>query len=543
MRARARLLCAALLLSAPVAHANGRFPLAQRFFEDAASQDRLVLSATFGLLISGDRGQNWYHVCESAFAFASVEGDALLEVMPDGTMVSGIFSSLNSSSDCGCSWQPIAAAPDDETIIDVAKSGSDGMVALVVKSGEWVPPDPPPPAVFRVDRSLDGGQSWTTLSELPADVDDALTLDVAPSEPSRLYVSALSAGAGVLLVSTNDGADWESRAIDGADGLHQPYIAAVHPSDAEVVYVRTSGWEDTENGSMQANDALHYTDDAGASWTEAIRRAGSLFGFALSPDAQTVLVGFGDPVQPARVTLTEDLGLYRASAPAFAFERVVAASVSCVGWSPSGLYACFDQEHAELPAGFALGFSSDPELSSLGTLPVTADAAFEPLLRLEDVRGPLACNSATCLGDWQTGSGEIPSVCSRLGAPCEVDTTSNVLECASSSGGTSGTGGTDGSGGASDGGTSSNAGTSNVGGASAGTSNAGASTGASGGNTSGGSSAQGATVGADDTESSNDGSGCGCRAPSTPGSRSGIAALVVMALLSIRKRNRRAPHA
>jgi hypothetical protein len=54
MRARAGLLCAALLLSAPVAHANGRFPLAQRFFEDAASQDRLMLSATFGLLITGD---------------------------------------------------------------------------------------------------------------------------------------------------------------------------------------------------------------------------------------------------------------------------------------------------------------------------------------------------------------------------------------------------------------------------------------------------------------------------------------------------------
>jgi hypothetical protein len=429
MRLRALLISAALLAATQTGHANGRFPLAQRFFQHGDDDSRLTLSATFGLLVSADRGENWYHVCESSFASGMAEGDALLELLPDSTMLAGIYASLNASSDCGCTWQPVAAQPENETIIDIAKSGTSDVLALIVTAGAWVPPAPPEPSTFRIARSTNSGKTWLNLSDLPSEVTDALTLDVAPSDASRVYVSAIAAGTGKLLVSSDAGTSWESHDLTGADLASQPYIAAVHPTQPDTVFVRTDAWVADENGGQLANDALLVSTNAGGDWAEPIRRAGKLFGFSLSADGADVVVGFGDPVQPARSTLSEDLGIYRATSTDLDFEPIVAASVSCLKWTAQGLYACFDAKHVELATGFALGFAANAALGSITTPPAPAVGLFEPLLRLQDVRGPLACNADVCLADWQEGAGEQPPICDRLGAPCEVDPTGNVIEC------------------------------------------------------------------------------------------------------------------
>src|SRR6185503_19142471 len=89
--------------------ANGRFPEAQRLLEHPSDPNRLYLTGTYGLLVTEDRGQNWFYVCESSFALAYREGDPLLEVMPDGKLLGGIHDSLNLTTDCGCSWAPTLA--------------------------------------------------------------------------------------------------------------------------------------------------------------------------------------------------------------------------------------------------------------------------------------------------------------------------------------------------------------------------------------------------------------------------------------------------
>ena len=146
---------------------------------------------------------------------------------------------------------------------------------------------------------------------LPAEVIQPLTIDVAPSSSSRIYVSAtLEGSVGALLVSDNGGSTWSSRSIPGASLSALPYIAAVHPSDADYVFVRTDEWVDGE----LASDALHVTQNAGEGWTEVVRKAGKMYGFALAPDLSTVLVGYGDPVSGGgRLTYPEELGIYRAS--------------------------------------------------------------------------------------------------------------------------------------------------------------------------------------------------------------------------------------
>lgn len=77
------------LTLSPTVRANGRLP-ESRLLEHPSDPNRLYMTAPYGLLISHDRGQKWYSICEQGFALDYLEGDTLLELLPDGTLVSGI---------------------------------------------------------------------------------------------------------------------------------------------------------------------------------------------------------------------------------------------------------------------------------------------------------------------------------------------------------------------------------------------------------------------------------------------------------------------
>lgn len=517
MRLGAALLCASLVFATVPCLANGRFPLSQRVFQEEGNPDHLVLSATFGLILTRDRGQNWYHVCEGALTPEALESDILFELMPDGSMLAALVRPLRLSNDCGCTWQPVLGDASDQSITDIAKAGPSTVVALARTSM--------PSIVFRVERSTDGGRTWSKVSDLPPRL-QAFTLDVAPSDPMRVYVSVVlnaDADAGIteatpaLLVSDDGGETWSApRPIQGATFDDQPYIAAVHPDDADTVFVRTDAWTPNDDtGLDEANDALFVTDDAGVGFREVLRKAAKLFGFALSPDASTVLAGYGDPKQPTRDVSPYDVGIHRASTRDYAFTQALDAPVSCLRWYENGLYACFEG---------SVGFSAD------GSVPATA-AGFTPILVNPDVRGPLACNSATCLSQWQEGREDIPSGCGLLMAECDVDPSANVLECSAPTGGTGGVAGAAGIAGAGAAAGEATGGNSS-GGAGAATGMGGAAAGLGGrstGGATGGKQSAGQAGATSEDDDSEEGS-CGCRSP-RPTSGAGSAAALLLLVL------------
>jgi MYXO-CTERM domain-containing protein len=511
MRFCAALLCASLLLAASPSHANGRFPLSQRLFQEQGNPDHLYLSATFGLLVSRDRGQNWYHVCESALTPELLESDILFEVMPDGAMLTALVRPLSVSTDCGCTWQPVLGMGKTDWVKDIAKAGQNSVVALMSDG---------------IARSTDGGRTWSDVAPIAVTGGfQTFTLDAAPSDPMRLYVSiTLNADpdAGVpqttpaLLVSDDGGESWSTRSMTGALSGDQPFIAVVHPTNPNIVYVRTDNWSaNDETGVDDANDGLFVTDDAGVTFREVLRKGGKLFGFALSPDAQTVLAGYGDPVQATRNVYPEELGIYRASTTDHTFTLAINSPVSCLTWNRSGLYACFDE---------LVGLSTD------GSVPPTI-SGFTPVLAYADVRGPLACNGPVCLADWQEGREDVAAVCERLDAECDVDPAENVITCSAPTGGAGGMGA---------GGAGATAGSA-LGGATAGGSvpaagMGGATTGAGGAST-GGSTATGGAQGDDDSDGDSS-SSCGCRSPRAMGGRGAAAALALLLLFGLRRRRR-----
>jgi hypothetical protein len=269
----------------------------------------------------------------------------------------------------------------------------------------------------------------------------------------------------VFLASNDRGATWEQRLFSGIGATANPYIAAVDKTDAEKVYVRTDEWE--SGAAFAARDVLLYSGDGGRTWNEVISKRAKLLGFALSPDGATVLVGYGDPVLPGGLTVdATELGLYKASTGDFLFERIFEASISCLQWTATGLYACVSQNHPALPRpGLGLGFAPNADFSAATASPFTS------LLDVRNVRGPLACTVDRCAESWQMGVGPVAPVCRVLEASCDADPAANVLACRSGGtdgGGAAGTGGTgggagQGAGGARDGGGDTGAGGSNEG--------------------------------------------------------------------------------
>jgi hypothetical protein len=511
MRLGAALLAASLILAATPSHANGRFPLAQRLFQDQGNPDHFVLSATFGLLTSRDHGESWYHICEGALTPELLESDPVLELMPDGSMLASLLRPLRRSDDCGCTWQPVLADSMDESLVDVAKAGGTTVLALVRQVS--------PALGFRIERSNDGGRTWSEVSALAGRL-EAFTLDAAPSNPLRVYVSVmlhadpdagLAQSTPALLVSDDGGVSFAApRPIQGAIAADFPYIAAVDPADEATLYVRTDAWTASEDGALdEANDALFVSDDSGMQFREVLRKHAKLFGFALSPDGSKVLAGYGDPVQAARAVYLEDTGIYSASTTDFAFTQNLNAPVSCLTWNERGLYACFDEQ---------VGVTQST------SVPATPDE-FSPVLVYADVKGPLYCNATTCLTQWRDGSEDVAPICQMLAADCNRDIAQNVQECAPSAGGAAGSG---------SGGSAGSAGVSN-GGVSPGGTPSTAGAGAEGIAGSGGASPMaGGSANSGAANASSGGGSCGCRSPGTmprDGALSSLAALTVLALL------------
>jgi MYXO-CTERM domain-containing protein len=386
----------ALLGLAPLASANGRFPRGERLLEDPADPSHLVLAATYGLLTTRDAGASWHHVCESAFAELGGEADPVAAFVADGSLLTSLYSSLSRSSADACDFATTLAAGKAEAVPDftLEAQNADHAIAVVaaVDNGKVTS--------YRLHGSVDGGRSWQPFGvALPDALKLVFTVDVAPSDADRIYLSGLGAGdVGLLLRSDDRGQSFSiSELPTAAESGEAPYIAAVDPQNADTLYVRTDLWSyEPETGISWARDALLYSSDAGQHFTELVRASGKLLGFALSPDGSELLLGYADPVEGlGRLTEAAGLGIYRGKAGSAEFQHVFAGSTSCLSWTQNGIYACTSQ--AEL--GFALALVDEASLVP-GEYP-----SFHPLLDLLEVKGPLACSAcsslAVCAEAWR----------------------------------------------------------------------------------------------------------------------------------------------
>ncbi len=456
---------AVLLGLATRANANGRFPNAQKVRE--LGPDALVVSGTYGMLLTTNGGKDFQYVCESEmFGLSSgITMDPLLELAPNGAFVTGSVQAARVALGGGCGFETIASLPRNfeffgervpagaspGRIADLCRRGSDAdapllaLVSLVDEAGI--------PLEHRIYEARSGTEFSPIGEPIPPELAEfVLTVDVAPSDPDRLYVTGHRAREPVLVRSSDGGESWEALPIPTADveNVLGAYLAAVSPTDPDRVYVRASRRELTENGYYVWDDSLLVSDDGGNEFSEPIRQGAALLGFALGDDGATILCGYGDPRAETAVSTAGELGIYAADALAaageLAFERIVSdIDVNCLYMSPAGLYACATEvdplgAEPELEPDFHLGLFTGAGLPE-------ARADFKPLAKLRDVRGPPPKSDgsrAACEGEWQ-------ATCAALYA-CENDPndlSDGALVCGDGAGG-AGSGGAAGAGGVED---------------------------------------------------------------------------------------------
>lgn len=511
---------ATIALASANAAANGRFPRAQRLVESEADTKLVALFGTYGLIVSSDSGANWNHVCEAATGIYTGE-DPLLELLPDGKILTRTEVALIKSEGSWCDWGNSRDGVANQ-VQDITRGPAAPMTVLALV-GTY---DPAKGFSSLFTQSTDGGATWSKETTLPL-IARGLSLDVAPSTQSRVVVSGLdAAGKGRLLVSDNAGANWLGKEITGTDSNAAPYLAAISKQDPNHIFVRTDSYQDI-NGIDTAADALLITLDGGATWATAFQKSAKLFGFALSPDESTLLVGYGDPFVSATYVEPTDLGIYRADTatvladPANAaahFEKIFDASVTCLRWTTTGLFACTSQDER----GFEVGKAPNAAFTLADANPFTS------LMSLSKVR-PLPCSAGTdgyaCYSDPTNG---FASVCNVFKTSCDASAPPPTG---------SGGGGPDASVVPSNGGAT-NPSTGGAGGTSGGTAGTGTGT---GGTSPIGGTGQGAAVGSTGgptPSGEKESSSCGCRAVGADARTSVTPLLLVVAALVRRRRKR-----
>lgn len=350
---------AAFLVASGEVAANGRFPAAGQLVVHPVDQDVIVVQTTYGFITSKDGGVTWHWTCEEA-AFYSGILDPPLGLTQDGTLIGGVFDGLIVSPD-GCSYALVGGDLADKYVIDVSVERGDPSRAIAVSSNGMSNNA----FLTQLWQSSDDGATWAQAGvDLPTDF-LALTADVAPADPDRVYLSGLvpeggSDYGGYVQRSDDRGATWQRFEVPGTSLQASPFLAGIAAGDPDVVFVRLTG---------PAGKLLRSTN-GGQSWEEIFSGAGILKGFALSPDGSRMVVG-GDGD-----------GIWRASLDDAVFEKVSEVGAQCLTWTERGLYAC----GREGQDGFTVGISLDE------------GETFEALHHLSCLEGPIDCPAETEVG-------------------------------------------------------------------------------------------------------------------------------------------------
>jgi photosystem II stability/assembly factor-like uncharacterized protein len=276
---------ALVLTMARAAGANGRYPQAGQLVVDPVNRDHWVARATFGILATNDAGRTWSWTCEDAVGYGNFE-DPAIAVTANGSTVAAFSAGLSVSHDDGCSWNvPINLG----FAIDVTVQPSDPRQALALTLASTDAGR----VVALLGTSDDGATFNIVGSPIPGDF-VGQTVEVAPSAPGRVYaggnVQVKSAEGGPTSVlpgieRSDDGGQTWTRLLPELPGAFSVFIGAVDPSNPDVVYARVSG---TSSGR------LFLSRDGGATFTTILSAPGDLLGLALSRDGTMVAAGGPD---------------------------------------------------------------------------------------------------------------------------------------------------------------------------------------------------------------------------------------------------------
>ena len=363
-RGIAALVTAAALLAvaAAPAAANGRFPRSVKIVFRPGHPEEMALGVTFGLLVSKDDGVTWRWVCESAVGFSGTF-DPDYEYSASGAIFATTFDGLKVTRD-GCHWDP-APAPLGTTFVSSVAVGPDGTIWAGTSDSVLGS------AIYK---STDDGAHFAPTAPLGMAGDWWETIEVAPSDPQRVYITGFRLMAAqprqrFLYRTTDGGATWQELPTTAFVGTNNSdlQIAAIAPTDADVVFLRMT----LVGPTLQ--EAIYRSADAGAlapTWTKVLDLQDNIPGVTVRADGE---VWAATPFR----------GLYRSTTGGTAFTVVpdVTFEGRCLAERSDGtLFLCTNNLP---PDGATLHVST------------TGTGGWSKKLTYADITGPIRCEAGT----------------------------------------------------------------------------------------------------------------------------------------------------
>jgi hypothetical protein len=372
-----------LIARSGTSQANGRIPAANQIVVSPQNPNDILLRTTFGVLFSRDRGLNWDWICEKGIGISGAQ-DPSFAFTNDGSLFGASAEGLLLSTDALCNFQTPQTIQALSYLVDLTLDPHDPVTVLGLAS--------------QYERTIDAGlfsfqsqivrASKNSLTLVGPRLDDSIvfeTIEVAASDPNRIYLSGVrsgpSAGA-VVLVSRDSGQSFTETRVALQQNERAVFVSGVDGKNADILYVRTAGTSDQPGRLLESQDG-------GASFRVLFQGKGPLLGFAQSADR----IYIGGPVDGLHTALVRD--------PTFV--KTSAAQVQCLTVSADTLWICSNEV-----TGFIAASSRDH-----GT-------TIEPKLKFAGIRGPLMncgsqATSAQCQNEW-------PALKRELGIPtAEMD--------------------------------------------------------------------------------------------------------------------------
>ena len=344
---------------------------------DAGPAKWIWMRTTFGILVSMDGGKSFRWICEKAMGYSG-QFDPPVSVLADGRLLVGTDDGVVSTMD-GCSF---AHEPglQGEAVRDLTTDAA-GNVAFAITGARGKPG-----RVWK--RGVSG--KWVKVGK---DYDDInfITIDVAPSNPRRIYITGepWSTVRGEVWISNDEGATFVEQKQEKLQANGPFFLSYVDPKNQDHIIMRHLHY--------QGSDLLVSTD-GGKTVREILHWKGSMVGFAKSADGSKVWISDG----------SEQTGIWRSTDRGEHFEPMAKEGVYCLFAAGPLLYAC---NSPSTLGGYALGVSTD-EGKTLDKLSGFADVAGAPL-----------CDggASICEASWpETQAAVLPSPDAGLPLPADA---------------------------------------------------------------------------------------------------------------------------
>lgn len=353
--------------TAVVASANGRAPQTSTITFRRGNDQHVIAGGTFGAMFSADGGATWFWMCEKAIRYGG-NYDPDYAYTSSGAMFATTFDGalVNRS---GCQFDPTSLGNKFVSAIELGPDGSLFMAASHVAT-----PSTGDPGDSRILKSTDDGLTFSTTA-MPGQVGDWWSsLEVAPSDPQRVYLTGYrvmqTTRTFLAFRSDDGGASFQPMSTTGLQTTRDSTIdiVGISKTDPDRVYARV-----TYQTLGAVSDGLYRSTDGGQTWQAVFSKSDEIY-FLVRANGD-LLVG------------TRNSGLFVSRAPSNgdAWTEVAGSpTANCLVENEAGeVWAC----------------TPNWGIEDAGIMKTTDLATWTKVLRYQDLDGPVACPPGTLQRD------------------------------------------------------------------------------------------------------------------------------------------------